>query len=210
MKLAGTGLHPQLQGQVRLENFDATLPFSTPDDSISASSISIRTIRSTRGLNCRAHRSSSDYTIHVFVYGTANAPQAIFSSEPPLPQEEIISLLATGVTREELTGGVTSWRAGPRFSSGSSFTGRFSRKAATKSPNTDSIFNRLDVEFGNTDPRTGEQTATARYKVRDHIVLIGDIGVGGRFRGLVKYVDPVSRLDDREGERNRCDVRESI
>ena len=29
MKLAGTGLHPQLQGQVRLENFDATLPFST-------------------------------------------------------------------------------------------------------------------------------------------------------------------------------------
>ena len=29
MKLAGTGLHPQLEGQVRLENFDATLPFST-------------------------------------------------------------------------------------------------------------------------------------------------------------------------------------
>jgi hypothetical protein len=33
MKLAGTGLHPQLQGQVRLEKFDATLPFSYPDDS---------------------------------------------------------------------------------------------------------------------------------------------------------------------------------
>ena len=45
-----------------------------------------------------------DYTVRVFVYGTAKAPQAIFSSEPPLPQEDIISLLATGVTRENLSG----------------------------------------------------------------------------------------------------------
>ena len=52
----------------------------------------------------------------------------------------------------------------------------------------ESFFNRLDVEFGNTDPRTGEQTATARYKVNDHVVLIGDIGVQGDFRGLVKYL----------------------
>ena len=29
MKMAGTGLHPQLQGQVRLADFEATLPFST-------------------------------------------------------------------------------------------------------------------------------------------------------------------------------------
>jgi len=31
-------------------------------------------------------------------------PEAVFTSEPPLPQEEIISLLATGATRAELTG----------------------------------------------------------------------------------------------------------
>jgi len=54
--------------------------------------------------------------------------------------------------------------------------------------NTDSIFNRLDVEFGTIDPRTGQQTATARYKMTDNIVLVGDIGVGGDFRGLVKYL----------------------
>ena len=29
MKITGTGLHPKVQGQVRLENFEATLPFST-------------------------------------------------------------------------------------------------------------------------------------------------------------------------------------
>ncbi len=50
------------------------------------------------------------------------------------------------------------------------------------------FFDRLDVEFGNVDPRTGEQTATATFQVNDHFVLIGDLGVQGQFRGLVKYL----------------------
>ena len=98
---------------MRLTNFEATLPFSTltieygflyfdPDDSLNP--------------RIELHGTSllRDYTIHVFVYGTALAPEAVFSSEPPLPQEEIISLLATGVTREELTGSgnVLAGRAG--------------------------------------------------------------------------------------------------
>ncbi len=127
-----------------------------------------------------------DYTVHVFVYGTVRAPVAVFNSEPPLPQEEIISLLATGVTRGELKG------------SNNMIAGRAAlvlvkqlyRKIFKKSGTTtnDSVFNRLDVEFGNVDPRTGQQTATARFKVNNNVVLIGDVGVGGDFRGLVKYV----------------------
>ncbi len=58
MKITGTGLHPKVQGQVRLENFEATLPFSTLR-SISASSISTRTIRSIHESNCRAPRRSA-------------------------------------------------------------------------------------------------------------------------------------------------------
>jgi hypothetical protein len=62
------------------------------------------------------------------------------------------------------------------------------KKGAQPEKNDNSFFSRLDVEFGNTDPRTGEQTATARYKLSDHWVLIGDLGVQGGFRGLVKYL----------------------
>jgi hypothetical protein len=186
VKLGGTGLRPGLQGQVRLSNFEATLPFSRltieygflyfdPDDSFNP--------------RIELHGTSllRDYTIHVFVYGTALAPEAIFNSEPPLPQEEIISLLATGVTREELTGSgnVLASRAALLL------VKQLYRKVFKKGDepaNTDSIFNRLDVEFGNVDPRTGQQTATARFKMTDNIVLVGDIGVGGDFRGLVKYL----------------------
>ena len=103
LKLTGTGLHPGLQGLVRLENVEATLPFSrlevaygylyfNPDDSFNPR------------IDLHGTSVIRDYTIHVYVYGTTLSPEAIFTSEPPLPQEEIISLLATGTTRQELTG----------------------------------------------------------------------------------------------------------
>ncbi|MGI8431703.1 MAG: translocation/assembly module TamB domain-containing protein, partial [Chthoniobacterales bacterium] len=186
MRLAGTGLHPQLQGQVRLENFQATLPFSTltislgflyfdPDDPLNPR------------IELQGTSLIQDYTIHVYIYGTANSPQALFSSEPPLPQEDIISLLATGVTRQSLSGSnVLASRA--LLLLGKELYRKVFKKGSNDAPQSDSIFNRLSVEYSGADPRTGEQTATAKYKVSDRVVLIGDIGVAGGFRGLVKYV----------------------
>lgn len=187
MKLNGTGLHPLVQGQVRLKNFEATLPFSTltvqygflffnPDDPLNP--------------RIELHGTSliRDYTIHVYVYGTALSPEAIFNSEPPLPQEEIISLLATGTTREELTGGGNVLASRALLLLGKELYRKVFKKSGDEGPKTDSVFNRLDVEFGNVDPRTGQQTATAKFQVNKNVVLIGDIGVGGDFRGLVKYL----------------------
>ena len=62
------------------------------------------------------------------------------------------------------------------------------KKSGDEGPKTDSVFNRLDVEVGNVDPRTGQQTATAKFRVNNNFVLVGDVGVGGDFRGLVKYL----------------------
>ncbi len=187
MKLAGTGLHPQLQGQVRLDSFEATLPFSTltirlgflyfdPDDPLNPR------------IELQGESLIRDYTINVYIYGTANAPEAVFSSEPPLPQEEIISLLATGTTREELTGGSNVLASRAILLLGKELYRKIFKKGGNEEPRTDSIFNRLSVEFGNPDPRTGEQTATARFKVSNQIVLVGDLGVAGGFRGQIKYL----------------------
>jgi hypothetical protein len=61
----------------------------------------------------------------------------------------------------------------------------FKKGQRTKS---NSAFDRLQVDIGNVDPRTGQQTATARFRVSDQVLLIGDIGVEGDFRGTVKYL----------------------
>jgi hypothetical protein len=187
MKLNGTGLHPAVQGQVRLKNFEATLPFSTltiqygflffdPDNPFNP--------------RIELHGTSliRDYTIHVYVYGTALNPEAVFNSEPPLPQEEIISLLATGTTREELTSGGNVLASRALLLLGKELYRKVFKKSGDEGPKTDSVFNRLDVEVGNVDPRTGQQTATAKFRVNNNFVLVGDVGVGGDFRGLVKYL----------------------
>jgi TamB, inner membrane protein subunit of TAM complex len=185
LHLGGTGLKPLLDGQIRLENVEATLPFSRLDVQYG-----FLYFDPSDPLNPKMdlHGSSviRDYTIHVYVYGRSLSPEAVFTSEPPLPQEEIISLLATGTTRQELTGNnnVLAGRAAMLLFQ------QLYRKVFKKGENTksNSVFDRLDIDIGQVDPRTGQQRATARYKVNQQIVLVGDIEVGGDFRGMVKYL----------------------
>lgn len=185
LHLTGTGLHPGLDGWVRLQNVDATLPFSRLE--ISSGFLYFD---SSDSLNPKIdmHGKSviRDYTINVYIYGTLLAPEAIFTSEPPLPQEEIISLLATGTTREELTGNnnVLAGRAAMLL------VQQLYRKVFKKGQGTQSssVFDRLDLDVGTVDPRTGQQQAIARFKINDQFVLLGDLGVGGDYRGMVKYL----------------------
>jgi autotransporter translocation and assembly factor TamB len=185
LHVTGTGLRPALQGVVRLEKVEATLPFSRleissgllyfdPSDSFNPK------------IDLQGTSLIRDYTVHVYVFGTSLAPEAVFSSEPPLPQEEIISLLATGTTREELVGNnnVLAGRAAMLLIQ-QMYRKIFKKGEGTKS---NSVFDKLQVDVGNVDPRTGQQTATARLKLNEQFMLIGDLEVGGDFRGMVKYL----------------------
>jgi hypothetical protein len=187
LHLGGTGGRPELKGTVKLQNVEATLPFSRleitngflyfdPSDSFNPR------------IDLQGRSVVRDYTVRVYVYGDSLSPQAIFTSEPPLPQEEIISLLATGTTQQELSGS----------GSGNVLVGRAAmlvvqqlyRKIFKKGQPTqsNSVFDRLQVDVGTVDPRTGRQQATGRFKVNENWVLVGDLGVGGDFRGQVKYL----------------------
>jgi hypothetical protein len=185
LKLTGTGLRPGLQGVVRLENVEATLPFSRlqvshgllyfdPNDSMNPR------------IDLQGTSVIRDYTVRVYVYGTLLSPEAIFTSEPPLAQEEIISLIATGATRAELSGNnnVLAGRAAMLL------VQQLYRKIFKKGEPTQSnaFFNRLDLDVGQIDPRTGKQQASARFKINDQFVIVGDLGVAGDFRGKLKYL----------------------
>ena len=185
MRLTGTALKPLLNGSVRLQNVEATLPFSrmeitegfvyfNPEDPFNP------------GLDLQGRSLIRDYTVRVYVYGTADAPEAVFTSEPPLPQEEIISLLATGTTREELASGGNVLAGRALMLLGQQLYQKVFKKG--KSTNTNSVFDKLQVDVGGVDPRTGQQTAIARYRATDQVQLIGEIGVQGDFRGTVKYL----------------------
>ena len=185
LHLGGTGLHPLLDGQVRMDNVEATLPFSRLDVQYGFLYFDPSDPFNPK-IDLHGTSVIRDYTIHVYVFGRSLSPEAVFTSEPPLPQEEIISLLATGTTRQELTGNnnVLAGRAAMLLFQ-QLYRKVFKKGEATQS---NSVFDRLDVDFGQVDPRTGQQTASARFKVNQQIVLVGDIEVGGDFRGMVKYL----------------------
>src|SRR5437763_14685344 len=86
-----------------MQNVEATLPFSRLN--VSRGSLTFNPSDSTNPrIDLQGTSVIRDYTVRVYVYGTLQSPEAIFTSEPPLAQEEIISLIANGATRAEISG----------------------------------------------------------------------------------------------------------
>jgi hypothetical protein len=184
LNVGGTGKAPTLDGTVRIENFVASLPFSklnitngfvyfTKDDPFIPH------------LNIQASSNLQDYQINVYIYGTAQDPKTVMSSEPPLRQEDIVSLLATGATTANLN-------------SGTGLAGRaailllqsiYHKFVKAKPPaQNESFVSRFKVNVGGVDPRTGQQEISSSYKLSEQLYLIGDIDVGGDLRGMVRYL----------------------
>lgn len=187
LALVGEGRALALDGTVRIENFVASLPFSklqvnnglvyfSPDEPF------------TPKLDIQATSTMQDYRIGVYIYGTADDPKTIFSSEPPLPQEDIIALLATGATASQLTGaGGGEALAGKAASL--LFQQLYHKVFKTKAPSeNESFLSRFKVDVGGVDPRSGQQEVTTRFKLSDSLYLVGDLDVGGNIRGQVKYL----------------------
>jgi autotransporter translocation and assembly factor TamB len=185
MNVGGTGAAPTLEGTVRIENFVASLPFSklhitngyvyfSKDDPF------------VPHLNIQAVSNMQDYEINVFIYGTAQNPKTVMSSEPPLRQEDIVSLLATGATTANL-------------SNGNALAGRAAIlllqqvyhkffKAKPSSMDNESFTSRFKVDVGGVDPRTGQQSISSSFKLTQDFYLIGDLDVGGDIRGMIRYL----------------------
>jgi hypothetical protein len=185
LNLGGTGKAPTLDGSVRIENFVASLPFSklnvtngyiyfTKDDPF------------VPRLNIQATSNLQDYNINVFIYGPASDPKTVMSSEPPLQQQDIISLLATGATSATLNSGTGLAGRAAVLLLQSVYHKVF--KGKPPSSDNESFASRFQVNVGGVDPRTGQQEVSSSFKLSKELYLIGDLDVGGDLRGMVRYL----------------------
>jgi hypothetical protein len=184
LNLGGTGRAPTLDGTVRIENFAASLPFSklnvtngfvyfTKDDPF------------VPHLNIQATSSLQDYDINVFIYGTAQDPKTVMSSEPPLRQEDIVSPLATGATTANLNSG-TGLAGRAAVLVAQQLYHKFFKAKPTS--DNESFVSRFKVDVGGVDPRTGQQEISSSFRLSDQLYLIGEVDVGGDLRGMVRYL----------------------
>ena len=95
-------------------------------------------------------------------------------------------MLATGATREQLTGNNNALAGRAAMLLVQQLYRKIFKKGEATQSNT--VFDRLDLDVGQIDPRTGQREATARFKVNDQWLIVGDLEVGGDFRLKVRYL----------------------
>lgn len=186
LRLLGTGLNPWLEGTVTIEELNTSLPFSR----LRIENGQVYFARQNPfvpQLNIQGRSTIREYEVNVLVSGTAMAPEAVFTSNPPLPQAEVVALIATGLTTTELTNdpnalaGRAAILALQRL-----YRAAFQRNRPP--PDDESFFSRIQFEAGATDPRTGQQSAQVGVPLSENIVLTGGVDVGGNVQGQVRYL----------------------
>ncbi|MEP6667876.1 MAG: translocation/assembly module TamB domain-containing protein [Chthoniobacter sp.] len=191
LKLAGTGLAPYLEGAVHIEEFKASLPFSTL--SISRGFVYFNKDAPFQpSLDIQADSQARDYLVHAYIYGKASDPQMQLSSEPPLQYSDIVSLLATGVTTGELAGNADVLASKAAMLAVQELYRKIFLRgkapAVDKKQDTGNFLDRFSMEMGALDNRTGGQQITSRVRLTNQFYLIGDLATDEGFTGRLKYL----------------------
>lgn len=185
LRVGGTVAAPRPAGRVIIGEARAGLPFSelvvrngtltfTPEGGL----VPVLDVRGTSTVGI--------HDVSLFFYGPLTSPKTALTSDPPLPENEIMTLLATGSTSSGLEGGnlamikaaqllVEEWRRG-RLPFGRQI-GRVADVAKT-----------LDVRFGEDDPLSGRRVNSATLHVSDRWLLSGSVDQTGETRGVVAFV----------------------
>jgi hypothetical protein len=193
LRLGGTGLQPWLEGNARIDRFVASLPFSRL--SVSRGFVTFKQDAPfVPTLDIQAESRVRDYLVNAYIYGPTTDPQVQLSSEPPLSHADIVSLLATGTTTAEFgkNAEVLASRAAI-LAAKELYRKVFKRHTAPpslseeKSDSTD-FMERFEFDLGAINNETGQQEFAGRFKINDHLYLVGEAGVDGQITGRLKYL----------------------
>ena len=179
---------PVPNGEVAIDKGKLTLPFSKVNVEIGKVSFNEKTgFNGTVELKARAK--TGDYRVSIFAFNRALDPKVVFTSVPPLPREEILTLLATGTTRDEFTGSdggsVAASKAAMLL-----FKKMQKTKVAGDDEHTllDELQERTELELGRVNPETGEQTFGGKIRLWKQLFFVGDVDSESDYRALLKYV----------------------
>lgn len=101
LKLRGTIGAPRTSGIISAENLVADLPFSKLE--VQSGSVTLRPDSPTNPyLDLKGISKINSYLVQVYASGTVQNPKLVLTSDPPLPESEIMLLLATGSMSTQL------------------------------------------------------------------------------------------------------------
>ena len=179
VRIGGTLGSPAPDGEVVINDLRAGLPFST---------VNVRrgSLRFTPAngfdpvVEIRATSDPRPYRVNAYLHGRASDPQIVLTSSPPLPENEIMTLLATGTTTSGLENpSAASARALQLFAEeirrGRFVVGRQLRPLL-------GLLDRVDFTIAETDPYTDESFSTATVSLTDRWYLSAGMSDDGDTR----------------------------
>ncbi len=182
MKVGGTIGTPRPDGQFLVKDFRASLPFSTlkiPSGEIN--------FRPEAGLDpileIRGTAEPRPYQVTIYAYGRLSDPQLVLTSNPPLPDNEIMTLLATGTTTSGLEDPqVASSRAiqllAEELRRGRFIFGKQLRPVL-------GLLDRVDFSVAETDPYSDASFSTATVALTDRWYVAAGLDSEGDSRAMV-------------------------
>lgn len=186
--VGGTGAALAVEGRATMDGVRLMLPFSRLTITNGAV-IFNKENPFDPALEVRGESLINNYRVTVFANGSARAPQLRFTSSPPLPENEIASLLATGSTAGD-AGGAESMAANrAAFLLVSQMYRRLFNKAAPRRRFDDEPSRiTFSVDPVGSTGRSGTGPGvTARIELSDKLQATGSVG-GEGFRGLLYYL----------------------
>jgi len=179
VRIGGTLGTPLPDGTASLSNFVAALPFST----LKVNSGTLRFTPATGFdpiLELRGVAEPRPYRVDVYAYGRLSDPQLILTSNPPLAENEIMTLLATGTTSSGLGNTqAASSRAIQLFAEEI----RRGRVRYTKQLRPLlGLLDRVDFSLAETDPYTSGSLSTATLNLSDRWLVSAGMGQDGTSR----------------------------
>jgi autotransporter translocation and assembly factor TamB len=181
LRLGGTLANPVPDGTVEVSDLKAELPFST---------LAVRrgTLRFNAGtgfdpiLEIRGNAEPRPYRVSVFVYGRASDPQLVLTSSPPLPENEIMTLLATGTTTTGLEDPQAASSRAMQLLAEELRRGRFAVGKQLRP--LLGLLDRVDFSLAEADPYSSESFSTATVSITDRWFLSAGMGGEGDSRVL--------------------------
>jgi hypothetical protein len=184
VKVGGTLSNPQPVGEAVIEELTAALPLSK----LTISSGKVRLTAATGldpVLDIRGASRVSNYDVSLYVYGPVSAPKILLTSEPPLPENEIMTLLATGTTTDGLTDQDTAQSKATQLLIEEFRRGRL--PMGQKLMPLLSKLENVELAVGEPDPYTGKKYASAKMPLFSRYFLYGAVDALGRTRTLFMF-----------------------
>jgi hypothetical protein len=179
LRVGGTLGKPLPDGTATLTDFVAALPFST----LKVKSGVVRFTPAT-GLDpileIRGSAAPRPYRIDVYVYGKVSDPQLVLTSNPPLPDNEIMTLLATGTTSAGLENTQAASSRAIQLFAEEVRRGRvpYARQLRPLL----GVLDRVDFSLAESNPYSSDSLSTATINLSERWLVSAGMGTEGNTR----------------------------